>query len=155
MAVILICEDDTSLASYWRQLLEAERHTVWCSENVPQALRLAEEKQPDLVITDMMIKQNGKFVPEGGLSLLFKLIFRSRLSMPILGVSGYRPGRYNEIPALEFAKSMGIDQALYKPISPERLLATVHHLLSVKKNTYRTSITFGEGKMKPHLSGAL
>ncbi len=129
MATILICEDDISLAAYWRQLLEAERHTVYCSETAAEALALTEKISPDLIITDMMFKKNGNFFPKGGLTLLSGLRNRMQLSTPVICVSGYRPSRYNPMPAIEFAKVMGSDLALYKPISPRKLINTVHELL--------------------------
>ena len=129
MATILICEDDISLAAYWRQLLEAENHTVYCSQTVPQALQLAEKISPDLIITDMMIRKNEEFLPEGGITLVNQLRCRAQHSIPVICVSGYRPSSYNLLPALEIAKAMKVDLALYKPITPKKLLNEVHNLL--------------------------
>lgn len=130
MATILICEDDIPLAAYWRQLLESQNHIVYCSETVPQALQLSEKILPDLVITDMMIRENDQFLPEGGLTLVNQLRSRVQHFIPVICVSGYRPNRYNVLPALEIAKTMEIDLALYKPIAPKNLLKAVHNLLA-------------------------
>ena len=133
MATILICEDDIALAAYWRRLLEAESHTVYCSETAIKALELVEVILPDLIITDMMIKKDGQFVPEGGITLLSGLRNRIERPIPIVCVSGYRPSAYNPTPALECARAMGVDIALYKPISPYKLINTVHGLLQRNK----------------------
>ena len=129
MTTILICEDDIALASYWRHLLEAEDHIVYCCETAVKALELLKTTSPDLVITDMMIKENGKFVAKGGITLVNKLRQKTQPSIPVICVSGYRPNRYNVIPALELVKTMGVDMALYKPISPKKLLNAVTSLL--------------------------
>jgi len=129
MATILICEDDIALASYWRHLLEAEDHIVYCCETVVKALELLKKISPDLVITDMMIKENGKFVAKGGITLVNQLRQKTQPFIPVLCVSGYRPNSYNLITALELAKSIGVNMALYKPIPPKQLLDAVTSLL--------------------------
>ncbi|GEM_PF-5716054 len=65
----------------------------------------------------------------GGITLVNKLRRTTQSSIPVICVSGYRPNRYNLIPALEFAKGMGVDLALYKPIAPNQLLDAVTSLL--------------------------
>ncbi|VEP13041.1 Response regulator with CheY-like receiver, AAA-type ATPase, and DNA-binding domains [Hyella patelloides LEGE 07179] len=130
MGTILICEDDIPLAAYWRQLLEAKNHIVYCSATVSQALQLADKIFPDLIITDMMIRKNEKFLPEGGLTLVNQLRSRVQHSIPVICVSGYRPSSYNLLPALEIAKTMKVDLTLYKPITPKKLLDEVHKLLA-------------------------
>ncbi|MEO0456352.1 MAG: response regulator [Cyanobacteria bacterium P01_A01_bin.114] len=130
MADILIFEDNTALASYWCTLLEAEQHQVRCCSTVSAALQLVSEKAPDLLIADMLIKQNNRFEAEGGLTLLTKLKLTGTFSSPILGVSGFKPGPYAQATALDAAQQIGIDMALYKPIEPEQLLAAVKKLLA-------------------------
>lgn len=76
-----------------------------------------------------MIKRDKQFVSEGGLTVLNQLKTYRSHSLPIIGVSGYRPSRYNSITALEIAKTMGISLALYKPIRPEQLQSAVKGLL--------------------------
>jgi CheY-like chemotaxis protein len=129
MAKILIFEDDQSLALYWQQLLEQASHEVRCCDSVEQAMEIVALMQPDLIVADMLIKQEGKFVSEGGLSLVSKLRLREQFVGCILGVSGFRRGPYAQNTALDAARNMGIDMALYKPITAEQLLDAVAQLL--------------------------
>lgn len=129
MGTILICEDNIPLAAYWRKLLEAQNHTVYCSETVSQALKLAKKICPDLVITDMMIRKNERFLPEGGITLVSQLRRNSQQSIPVICVSGYRATCHNPLPPLEIVKTMKVDLTLYKPIAPKKLLNAVHELL--------------------------
>ncbi|MEM8611790.1 MAG: response regulator [Cyanobacteria bacterium P01_H01_bin.105] len=132
MATVLIFEDDMPLASYWRKTLEAKNHSVYCCAKVQDALEIATTIQPDLVVMDMMIKQDGQFIPEGGLTLLTHLKLNFDGSPSIICVSGYKPGVYRQSTALEIAKHTGVDLALYKPISSEQLLEAVEQLLANK-----------------------
>ena len=130
MATILILEDDLRLAAYWQQILEAEGHEVAHADTAPRASTLVTEIEPDLIITDMVIERDGSFAPQGGLSLLAKLSAPTQeRNIPVIGVSGYKPRKFNKFPPLEIAKSMGVDIALYKPVTPTVLIAAVRQLL--------------------------
>ncbi|NEP63420.1 MAG: hypothetical protein F6K31_42065 [Symploca sp. SIO2G7] len=135
MADIVIFEDNMSLSLYWRSILEENCHQVRCCSTVSKALELVLEATPELLIADMLIKQDGRFIPEGGITLLHKLAARELITFPVLGVSGYRASSYKSLSALDIAKSMKISLALYKPITPQKLLQTVSKLL----NNQRTS----------------
>ncbi|MBE9066309.1 response regulator transcription factor [Leptolyngbya cf. ectocarpi LEGE 11479] len=130
MATVLIFEDDMQLSSYWRKVLEAKNHAVYCCATVKDALAMATTIRPDVIVMDMMIKENGQFIPEGGLTLLTQLKLNYDGSPGVIGVSGYKPGIYNQSTALEIAKYTGIDLALYKPIASEQLLEAVEQLLA-------------------------
>ena len=134
MATILIFEDNSSLALCWREALEEKNHHVCCCTTVQDALAMTEKLMPDMIITDMMIKQGGQFIPEGGLTLLARLKIKYSPPPGIIGVSGFKPGLYCQATALEIAKNSGIDLALYKPFSIEQLLAAVEQLLASKKD---------------------
>ncbi|MGD1808763.1 response regulator [Dapis sp. BLCC M126] len=128
MAKILILEDEILLASYWQKLLESDGHQVVCCSTVSQALKQLSAMFFDLIIADMMIKEQGKFVNSGGLTLIGKRLMCNFPMIPIIGVSGYKPTFSNS--ALEIAKDMGVDLAIYKPISPDTLLNAVNKLLN-------------------------
>jgi len=131
MAKILIFEDDLALALYWRRLLEAQQHSVQCCAAVEAALTLVDTTNPDLVIVDMLIKAGNTTLTEGGLTLISKLRMLGSNCPRLLGVSGMKRSHYLHSTALEIAKNMGLDLALYKPISEEQLLHSVSHLLTL------------------------
>ena len=129
MATILIFEDNMTLALQWRQLLETHNHYVCCCTTIRNALAIATAIQPDIVIMDMMIKQNDRFVPEGGLTLLARLKMEYDGSPYIIGVSGYKPGVYSKSTPLELAKRTGVNITLYKPIAPDHLVEIINQCL--------------------------
>lgn len=131
MAKILIFEDNIDLSLYWQRLLESQAHSVQCCDSVAAALAIVETMKPDLVIADMLIKSGEATRPEGGLTLISKLQMLGPKRLRILGVSGMKPNIYLKSTALEIAENMGIDMALYKPLSAEQLLESVHYLLEL------------------------
>ncbi|MGD1900587.1 MAG: response regulator transcription factor [Phormidesmis sp.] len=130
MTQILIFEDDDRLSAYWKTLLEAEDYTAECCSTMKESLIVMEQTPPDLIIVDMLIKQGGRLVAEGGLTLIAKLKLQSiDFRGPIIGVSGMKKGPFLRSTPLDIAKQMGIDVALYKPVCPDQLLQTVERLL--------------------------
>ena len=130
MATILIFEDNAALALHWRKVLETQNHYVYCCETVNNALSIAKAIKPDIVVVDMMIRKDGQLVTEGGLTLLTHLNLEYSGAPKIIGVSGFKPGIYSKSTPLELAKRIGVDIALYKPISLEQLLEAVEQLLA-------------------------
>lgn len=60
MAKILIVEDDASLRKIYVTILIKEGYEVAAAVNGKEALQLAEESEPDLILLDMMMpKMNG------------------------------------------------------------------------------------------------
>jgi len=60
IAKILLVEDDEFLASMYRSKLEIENYEVLMALNGEAGLRMAEEKNPDLILLDIVMpKMNG------------------------------------------------------------------------------------------------
>jgi DNA-binding response OmpR family regulator len=55
MALILLAEDDVHLRSAYQQILEKENFEVMVAENGEVALTLAEAREPDLILLDMLM----------------------------------------------------------------------------------------------------
>lgn len=130
MASIVIFEDDTALALHWQQILEDENHQVQTCKTLSSAIARIEQINPDVVITDMMIKQGDKFIPEGGLTLISKVAMMPNCKAHIIAVSGFRPKPHLHVTALDLAKLSGVDVALYKPIGAIKLIEAVNQLLA-------------------------
>ena len=65
MATILIVDDDPLMYELYELMLSQDKHTVFVANNGEQALKLAEEKKPDLILLDVMMpKMNGLDVLE-------------------------------------------------------------------------------------------
>jgi len=59
MAKILIVDDETSQRGILSKILQAEGHKVFDAADVTQALREIEEKEPDVVLTDLKMEGRG------------------------------------------------------------------------------------------------
>lgn len=134
MTTILILEDNLELALYWKEILEAKKYAVSCCSKVSGALDFIQERFPDLLIVDMLLKEGSRTLTEGGLTLLGKLQLMniSNYSPAIIGVSAYKRSPYLYTTPLEIAETMGLDIALYKPISSMQLAESVELLLTSK-----------------------
>jgi DNA-binding response OmpR family regulator len=63
MATILLVEDEQILSDTLRYNLEREGYTVLTASDGVQGLELARQKQPDLLILDVMLPQLARNTP--------------------------------------------------------------------------------------------
>ena len=113
---VLVVEDDTTLASTLRYNLEREGYTVLTAGDGVQALDLARQKQPDLLILDVMLPQLD------GFSVC--RILRGESDIPIMMLTA-RQDEIDRIAGLE----LGADDYVVKPFSLGELLARVRRIL--------------------------
>lgn len=112
MRRVLVVDDESSMRFLLRMVFEAEGFEVVEAHHGAAALKLVEEEQPDLVVTDLMMPvMNGR-----------ELIERLRADaetaeIPILVVS-----------ANANIAVAGADAALSKPLDIDALLATARSL---------------------------
>jgi DNA-binding response OmpR family regulator len=113
---ILICEDDHNLRHLVRVILGRGYHFVE-AHNGREALRLALELQPDLVILDLMLPG------ASGLEVLSDLRKEVPLAeTPVIVMSAWGH-------ADQAALEAGADRFLAKPFEPEELTAMVAEVL--------------------------
>ena len=138
MAKILIMEDDEAQAYAWTEALKAIGHEVVCRGNGTSAYDELLGQRYDLLITDILVKQDGRFVSDGGVLLISRLrLDRHDLQypwlkdLPILAISGgiSVPGGYDP---LAIAGTVGADAMLKKPVPLEVLTMTVNRLLEMR-----------------------
>jgi two-component system alkaline phosphatase synthesis response regulator PhoP len=114
---VLVIEDDPSIALGLRINLESEGYEVLSAEDGETGLAVAREKQPDLVILDVMLpKLNGFQV--------LQTVRREGLMMPIIVLSA-RTGEMEKVTGLE----LGAEDYVAKPFSLAELLARVRAAL--------------------------
>lgn len=136
MAIILIMEDDMDQAKAWANVLRTENHEVMLASSAEEARRQVSQKDCDLVIVDMYIKQGNTYTPDGGLRLISFLRaprspsahISARLDIPILAVSGGTHINGGHDP-LRLARDQGADMWLRKPIDRDGLVDAVNRLL--------------------------
>ena len=100
--------------------IEGEGHSVVESENGFVALQRLEKESFDLLITDMMMPE------QGGLETILQVKKRWP-SVKILGMSGAVRNTSRSI--LDWAKKAGADLVIAKPFESEELLKAVRELL--------------------------
>jgi two-component system alkaline phosphatase synthesis response regulator PhoP len=132
MPSILIVEDETELASGLKDNFEFDGYDVFLASDGETGLHLAIERQPNLIILDIMLPKMS------GLDLCKEL--RSRgVSTPIIMLTA-RSQEIDKVLGLEF----GADDYITKPFSIRELLARVKAVLrrfpDSKKNTRLYSI---------------
>jgi len=118
---VLLVEDDRAGRRLYAEWLTQAGYAVVEAHNGRQALELAFETAPDVVVTDLHIPGIDGFE----LTRRLKQDARTR-AIPVLAVTGYAafasdPGR---------ARRAGCDAVLEKPCSPEVLEARVRDLLN-------------------------
>ena len=137
MANVLILEDDPDFGSLMRVSLEQAGHFIVMCGTATDALAAYEEYRIDIVVTDLIIKEDNRPIPDGGLILISRLKAVNQYSgrkVPIIAISGQLLALGMEH-ALDTARTVGADVALRKPFAPEELLATIDTLLGTEKAT--------------------
>ena len=114
--LILVVDDEASLVSVVRGYLEQADYSVVTASNGREALFVAREQQPDLIILDLMmpIMDGFAFIRE----------YQREGSAPIIALTA-RMDEMDKVLGLE----MGADDYITKPFSPRELVARVRAIL--------------------------
>jgi len=121
MARILIIDDEEMVRETLRLSLERDGHAVGEAADGEEGLRIFEEKEPDLVITDILMPN------KEGLETIQEMC-RLRPEVPIIAISG--GGQLKDTSWLLPAKIFGAVSVLEKPFSPDALRQAVNDALA-------------------------
>lgn len=113
---ILVVDDEARLVSLVRGYLEQEGYTVYSANNGRQALFVAREQRPDLIVLDLMMPEMDGWE--------FMRLHRQEFRTPIIMLTA-RIDDVDKIAGLE----MGADDYITKPFSPRELVARVRAVL--------------------------
>jgi len=113
---ILVVDDEASLVSVVRGYLEQAGYGVVTASNGREALFVAREQQPDLIILDLMMPIMDGFT--------FMREYQREGSTPIIALTA-RIDEMDKVLGLE----MGADDYVTKPFSPRELVARVRAIL--------------------------
>lgn len=117
---ILVIEDDPLGRQYLCDLLEEENYTVYASPNGKNGMKLFNEHNPDLVVTDI-------FMPEvDGMELLLDLKEKHN-RIPIIAISG--GSRFGGGPTALMAAGYLGAVCMEKPLHLEKFLKTIKCLI--------------------------
>jgi len=112
--IVLAVDDDTAMLTLLRDLLEDLGYEVKMADNGVAALKLFDEIDPDIVLTDI-------YMASGDGHELISAIRGKRRLIPILAMSG---GIHSET-ALEFARKLGADGIIPKPFRRADIVALI------------------------------
>jgi two-component system alkaline phosphatase synthesis response regulator PhoP len=122
MPTILVVEDEISIQNVIRTYLESENFRVVCVDNGSEALTLARELKPDLVILDLMLPGID------GMEVAARLRQESDVYILILTA---RTEETDRVAGLR----IGADDYLTKPFSPRELVARVQAILRRRRSS--------------------
>lgn len=122
MSVILVVEDEISIQNVIRTYLESENFRVVCVDNGAEALTLARDLKPDLVILDLMLPGID------GMEVTARLRQESNVYILIL------TARTEEVDRVAGLR-IGADDYLTKPFSPRELVARVQAILRRQRSS--------------------
>jgi DNA-binding response OmpR family regulator len=117
MSLILVIEDDSAILQGLQESLRLEHHDVLSASDGLTGYRLAREKQPDLVILDLMLPKMGGFE-------ICRKLRAEEFAAPILMLTA-RGEESDRVLGLD----LGADDYVTKPFSVRELLARVRALL--------------------------
>jgi len=117
---ILLVDDDKDIRASMKAALEDMGPNILVAPDGNEAVRLAEEAEPDLIVLDMMLPKRSGFL------VMEKLRSRKRSSgLPkVIMITANRGTRHKV-----YAEGLGVDEYLNKPFPMERLVESVESLL--------------------------
>jgi two-component system KDP operon response regulator KdpE len=134
---ILVVDDEIQITRVLRASLSAQRYDVRTANDPEEALRLFEEWNPDLIVTDLMMPGMT------GIDLCRAVRRKSRTPILVLSV---RDQEHAKVEALD----AGADDYVTKPFSIQELLARVRaHLRRAPERSGDTPIELGDFLVDP------
>ena len=128
---ILIIEDDEDIVNAMRIVLEKNGYQVSWAATGDEGLRAVKEKQPNLIILDVMMETRTK-----GFHVAYKLRstdpkseFAPYKNVPILMVTSIHETTTTRFDDATGSEWLPVDEFIEKPVQPEQLLSTVRRML--------------------------
>jgi two-component system response regulator HydG len=139
---VLIVDDDPAFNKMLGSYLERKNYSVQAAHSADSAIKLLDQKKPDLVLTDF------KLPGTNGLELISIIKERSP-GLPVILITNY-----SDIRTAVDSIKLGAFEFVTKPIIPEELLATMDMALKNKSDyTGNENVKKGKGKQsKPSSS---
>ncbi len=123
MALILVVEDDQSVRENLEEILHFKGFSVISADNAKLGIQMAREKEPDLIISDIMMPEMD------GFSLLKHLKQDTKLSNTPVILLTAKTLTESKIKGLEF----GADDYVTKPFNAKELIARVHNIIDIRR----------------------
>lgn len=117
---ILLVDDDREILASMVAAMEDLGVTLYAASDGNQAVRLADEHAPDIVVLDMMLPKRSGFLVLEKLKKDKKKTDRPRVIMITAN-----PGTRHRV----YAETLGVDKYLNKPFRIEKLIQAVREIL--------------------------
>ena len=134
---VLVVDDEIDILEFVSYNLQKENYQVFTANNGIEAIEIAKEKTPDLIILDVMMPDMD------GIITCQKLREIKSLDDTIITFLSARSEDYSQIAGFE----SGADDYITKPIRPKVLLSRVKALLSRKSSSNSSILEYGELKI--------
>ena len=119
MAKILVVDDQQSVRSFIRTVLEGEGHAITEAQNGREGLYIYRQAPADLVILDIRMPEMN------GLDLILELV-RCFINVKVIAISG----ESDALETLSKARLLGARHVLQKPFNLESFLNLVRYELA-------------------------
>ena len=116
---VLVVDDDPEVIESLRFALGQKGYEVSVARDGNQAIAIAETKQPDLVVLDMMMPRRSGFL------VLERLCQTTENPIPVIMITANEGTRHRE-----YAHMLGVSDYISKPFVMERLFSSIENLLS-------------------------
>jgi YesN/AraC family two-component response regulator len=123
MAKILIIDDDPSILTMLKRMLEKAGHEVDIASNGKEGLEKIESCPPDLLVTDIVMPE------KEGLELIV-FLRKKNPGLKIVAISG--GGRFHYEGYLTSAKMLGADLTFQKPLVHKEFIQAISDLLNTR-----------------------
>jgi len=134
---ILVIDDETQITRVLRAALSAQRYDVRTANDPEEALRVFEDWNPDLIVTDLMMPEMS------GVELCQAIRRRSQTPILVLSVRDHERSKVEALDA-------GADDYVTKPFSIQELLARVRaHLRRAPARLENATIESGDFAIDP------
>jgi DNA-binding NtrC family response regulator len=121
-ALILVVDDDEAICRSLSVTLLTHGYDVLCAADARMAEQLVEAREPDLILTDIVMEE------ADGLELINRILRVRQLTVPIIAMSGVTSAYGFD--SLAIAQRLGAVAALAKPFSSALLLETIARALN-------------------------
>jgi DNA-binding response OmpR family regulator len=136
MDTILVIEDDAAISLGLKKNLKYEGYEVLTATRGDEGLEMAIEKQPDLIILDLMLPNLSGFE-------VCKTLKRNEVDIPIIILSA-KDQEIDKIMGLD----LGADDYLTKPFSIRELIARINAVMRRKKRYEKEIEIFRFGEVE-------
>ncbi|MEW6158595.1 MAG: response regulator [Verrucomicrobiota bacterium] len=128
---VLVVDDDIELSQTFKALLESQDYMVTIVTNGVDALKLIMQMDVDVIICDLMMPQMA-----GDMFYMAVERVKPHLCQRFIFITGYEGHPKFE----EFLKKVN-SVVLYKPVTPGKLLGTMHVLFARLSSSSKTQTT--------------